>query len=121
MQDCPECEEEECVSYRNYPTYQRFTCQECGHEWEEDYQGPAIYSYNEAFTRDQKEHLKARRDYEKHYGPIKRGWELHHVDHDSSNNSLDNLIAVPATVHTLIHDNPAKYGSKAAIRALLPK
>ena len=30
-------------------------------------------------------------------------WDIHHIDFNHDNNSLDNLIAVPKTVHKVIH------------------
>jgi hypothetical protein len=46
-----------------------------------------------------------RKLYENHIGKIPDKWEIHHIDFNHNNNSLDNLIAVPSMVHMVIHQS----------------
>lgn len=39
------------------------------------------------------------------HGRIKKGWEIHHKDHDKDNNALSNLECLPAGQHTTYHRN----------------
>jgi len=41
--------------------------------------------------------------YEKYYGPVPKGYHVHHVDFDSSNNDPKNLIAITPSEHSRIH------------------
>ena len=41
--------------------------------------------------------------YKKHYKIIPDGYDVHHVDHNKHNNSVDNLIAIPRKMHKRIH------------------
>lgn len=41
--------------------------------------------------------------YEKHIEKIPKDWDVHHIDFNHNNNSLDNLIAIPKVIHTVIH------------------
>lgn len=43
--------------------------------------------------------------YEKHIEKIPKDWDIHHIDFDHDNNNLENLIAVPKKVHTVIHQH----------------
>lgn len=54
-------------------------------------------------------HRFYRRLYEKHYGPIPkdhngRSYDIHHIDGDRSNNSIENLQAVSIEEHYAIHE-----------------
>jgi hypothetical protein len=55
---------------------------------------------------------KYREKYIKHHGEPPEGWHIHHIDGDRKNNDIDNLIAVPPSLHEWIHD---KYGSGGQI------
>lgn len=44
--------------------------------------------------------LLHRYKYEKEVKPILEGWDIHHIDHDKTNNNIDNLVAIPKSVHT---------------------
>ncbi len=39
------------------------------------------------------------------YGPIPDGWHVHHVDFNTLNNELDNLLAMPGYAHEALHDH----------------
>jgi len=41
--------------------------------------------------------------YEKVYGKVKDGWDVHHIDWDHENNNINNLIAIPKKIHYLTH------------------
>ncbi len=120
--DCPHCEAHESITYRYHKHFIMYFCDECETDWEEDFEGDLSWHHKSVgFAGAYTGHSKTRSDYEKHFGPIPRGWELHHIDHNSQNNDLGNLISIPSTIHAMIHSNPAAYGSKASIRALLSK
>ena len=38
-------------------------------------------------------------------GKIPDKWDIHHIDFNHDNNSLDNLISVPSMVHMIIHQS----------------
>ena len=38
------------------------------------------------------------------YEYIPKGYEVHHIDLDDSNNHINNLIAIPQKIHDLIHE-----------------
>ena len=46
-----------------------------------------------------------RKLYEQNIGQIPDNWEVHHIDFNHENNSLDNLIAIPSMVHMVIHQS----------------
>lgn len=41
--------------------------------------------------------------YRKHWGKIPKGWVVHHIDCSPLNNDPENLIALPAGLHTDLH------------------
>jgi hypothetical protein len=41
--------------------------------------------------------------YERAYGPIPKGWDVHHIDGDHLNNDPRNLSLVPHGIHVKIH------------------
>ena len=49
--------------------------------------------------------INYRKLYEQNIGQIPDNWEVHHIDFNHKNNSLDNLIAVPSMVHMVIHQS----------------
>ena len=42
--------------------------------------------------------------WEQEAGPIPEGFEIHHLDRDRSNNSIDNLALMTSKAHHAIHD-----------------
>lgn len=44
-----------------------------------------------------------RRKYKRAHGDIAHDWHVHHIDGDTKNNSLENLIALPRSVHVIVH------------------
>ena len=46
-----------------------------------------------------------------------KDWDVHHIDFDHDSNNLENLIAVPKRVHTVIHQ--CGYMSKDEIENLI--
>lgn len=69
-----------------------------------------------------------RRLYERHLGRVlEKGVHVHHIDHNRLNNSISNLVAIPASLHgqyhfkhrdyeiTLIKGKPPRMPSKATI------
>ena len=49
--------------------------------------------------------INYRKIYENNIQKIPDKWEVHHIDFNHNNNSLDNLIAVPSMVHMVIHQS----------------
>jgi hypothetical protein len=61
-------------------------------------------------------HVYHRRIYEKHYGPIPkdshgRSYEIHHIDGNHKNNSIENLKLVTIQEHYDIHYAQGDYGA----------
>jgi len=49
--------------------------------------------------------MNYRKLYEENIGEIPEKWDVHHIDFNHNNNSLNNLIAVPTMVHMVIHQS----------------
>jgi len=47
--------------------------------------------------------MNYRKLYKDNIGKIPKNWDIHHIDFNHDNNDLNNLIAVPKIVHTIIH------------------
>jgi hypothetical protein len=52
-----------------------------------------------------------RRIYQKHYGPIPDGYDIHHIDGNHLNNNPTNLLAVSYQEHYDIHFAQGNYGA----------
>lgn len=52
-----------------------------------------------------------RRIYEQHFGPIPKGYHIHHIDGNHSNNHIDNLQCVSSKEHYDIHYAQGDYGA----------
>lgn len=52
-----------------------------------------------------------RRIYEHHFGPIPKGYHIHHKDGNHSNNEPENLMCVTAQEHFRIHYDQKDYGA----------
>lgn len=51
-------------------------------------------------------------------GPTPKGWHIHHLDSNSSNNSLENLVCVTRELHSEIHQAMYdRYGLKKDMHA----
>jgi hypothetical protein len=44
-----------------------------------------------------------RRIYTKYFGEIRKGYVVHHIDHDKNNNKLKNLVCIPVKIHGKYH------------------
>ena len=40
---------------------------------------------------------------------IPEDWHVHHIDHNRSNNSIENLVALPRSIHAIYHIRSADY------------
>lgn len=60
--------------------------------------GGRKYYYNTKIRRHVHQYL-----WEKEHGEIPAGYEVHHIDHNTENNALSNLIAMPAEEHRKHH------------------
>ena len=56
-------------------------------------------------TRGAKRNMtnKYRMIWEKYYGDIPIGYDIHHIDFDHTNNSIDNLQCLPKEEHMRLH------------------
>ena len=61
--------------------------------------------------------INYRKLYKENIGAIPNDWDIHHIDFNHDNNNLNNLIAVPKIVHTVIHQTG--YLSKDEIENLI--
>lgn len=52
-----------------------------------------------------------RQIYEQHHGPIPKGYHIHHVDGNHTNNNIENLRCITAKEHFDIHYEQGDYGS----------
>lgn len=59
--------------------------------------------------------------YENEYGPIPKGYDIHHIDGNKLNNDLDNLVALSRKEHTSLHgegsNNPRWVGGARVVKA----
>lgn len=49
--------------------------------------------------------------WEKFNGPVPEGYDIHHIDHDPSNNEIENLVAMPEAEHHKLHMAERSYES----------
>lgn len=49
-----------------------------------------------------------RRVWEKEYGEIKEGYEIHHIDHNRENNNIENLVCLEKNIHKDYHKKHSK-------------
>ncbi len=61
--------------------------------------------------------------WEYYYGPVPKGYHVHHIDGDRANNNIENLACIPASEHETEHMSTPerlKYG-KMHIERIRPK
>jgi hypothetical protein len=71
-----------------------------GYKFNKDKQTGYYLSTNKINGRRQRLH---RYIYEKYYGKIPKGYDVHHIDHNKDNNEISNLKLVTAKEHQEIH------------------
>jgi hypothetical protein len=62
-----------------------------------------MYKYKRIKLKNGKTNDEHRILWEKEYGPIKKGYELHHINGDGKDNHLENLLLVTRSEHMIIH------------------
>lgn len=62
-----------------------------------------------------KRELLHRYKYEREVRPILDGWDVHHIDHDKTNNDIDNLVAIPKAIHTWLFSDGSNQFVKKTI------
>ena len=70
-----------------------------------DAQLGARYRYTEV---DGQKYLTSRLVWSTANGPIPTGYVIHHIDHNSLNNTLENLVAMCPSEHRRLHDQEKK-------------
>jgi hypothetical protein len=55
--------------------------------------------------------------YERHIGPIPKGWVVHHRDEDKTNNDPSNLVAMPRGEHQRLHSTGRSGSDKQRLAA----
>ena len=68
--------------------------------------------YRVATGRDGRQHTLHRACWEAFYGPIHKGFLVHHIDGNPANNDISNLAAMPPGIHSRVHFGkfaPARY------------
>lgn len=53
--------------------------------------------------------------WEKYNGPVPEGYDIHHIDHDPSNNKIENLVAMPQSEHHKLHMSERGHESLAYV------
>ena len=71
-----------------------------GYKFNKDKQTGYYLSTSKINGRRQRLH---RYIYEKYYGKIPKGYDVHHIDHNKDNNDISNLKLVTAKEHKKIH------------------
>lgn len=51
--------------------------------------------------------------WEKHNGPIPKGYHIHHIDHNTNNNEIDNLQLMTMSEHLSLHGQDESHKAKA--------
>lgn len=60
--------------------------------------------------------------YKQYNGNIQAGWDVHHIDRDKTNNTIENLIALPHNLHFAVHQldyRKRERNNKTQLEALL--
>lgn len=57
----------------------------------------------DGYYKNSKKQYFHRYIYEKHHGPIPKGYVVHHADHDPANNDIANLVLMPRSEHHSHH------------------
>ena len=86
-------------------TYYRKKCKECTspkRKINNPREAITILPWDEV-NADVFDDLGYRDIWEKTYGPIPKGWHIHHIDRNHNNNDINNLCCVPPQVHYDIH------------------
>ena len=60
--------------------------------------------------------IEYRETYVEAHGPIPEGYEIHHIDGNSSNNSIDNLIALSPVMHWMFHYDQGDHQAATLIK-----
>ena len=69
--------------------------------------------YRVASGRDGRQHSLHRACWEALYGPIRKGFLVHHIDGNPANNDISNLAAMSPAIHRRVHSSkfgPWRYG-----------
>lgn len=69
------------------------------------YEDQKNYWIGQVLDADGKPHRKRLHIYvwEKYNGPVPEGFHVHHIDRDTSNNEIENLVALPESEHLRLH------------------
>jgi hypothetical protein len=71
--------------------------------------GGEITKVNEGGYIQERDGYRHRKIYERRYGKIPDGYDVHHIDGNPGNNDPENLIALRQDVHQWMHTNGGRY------------
>lgn len=64
------------------------------------------------YVEDKNGNLEHRIIYKNAHGKIPKGWVVHHIDENKTNNDLQNLVALPERIHNLLHAFQTKHKTR---------
>lgn len=122
---CPDCDHPP-LKTKTFTYYSSHTCTECHYCEEHDVDQSLKPEYSRVwksigFSNQYSDRHITRAMYERFHGTIPKGWELHHIDRNPTNNTLTNLAALPREVHKLIHVDISLFPTKQSLRDTFPE
>ena len=70
------------------------------------------YGYRRITCKDRRQRFEHVLVWEAHHGPVPKGMEIHHVNHDKLDNRIENLKIVTRLEHKRLHSNCFRCGDR---------